>query len=161
MIGGPTSILQWTKTVNVLFLDIDGVLNRPEGENAASCLGRSSLAGLDADILAIYAAMIARFEAVIVLSSTWRLVPSLCRRLISNGVKFDDVTPCADPTLEILRGSEIQLWLHDFPVVRRYAILDDTDDMLEHQMSNLFQTSPRTGLTQELADQIVGHFAHC
>ena len=62
-----------------------------------------------------------------------------------------------DAGLGLWRGHEIQLWLDEHPEVRRYAILDDDDDMLEHQTPNFFQASCETGLTEELADRIVAH----
>jgi hypothetical protein len=111
--------------MKVLFLDIDGVLNRlddEEGHGAAKQpVGRSKFVSLDPGILAIYRAIIARLDVVVVLSSAWRMLPSLCRRLEQHGVNFDDTTPCADPTLDLLRGHEIQFWLDQFPVVKRYA----------------------------------------
>jgi hypothetical protein len=150
--------------MKVLFLDIDGVLNclgDEAGHGAVkSRVGRSKFVGLDPEILTIYRDMIARLEVVVVLSSAWRTLPDLCRCLEQNGVAFDDITPCADPTLDRLRGYEIQLWLDQFPVVKRYAILDDGDDMLEYQMPNFFQASPQTGLTLELANKIVAHFTY-
>ena len=150
--------------MKVLFLDIDVVLNRlgdEEGHGAVKKrVGRSKFVSLDPEVLAIYRAMIAQVDVVVVLSSAWRMLPSLCRHLEQNGVDFDDITPCADPTLDLLRGHEIQLWLDQFPVVKRYAILDDGSDMLEHQMPNFFQASPQTGLTRELASQIVAHFTY-
>jgi Swiss Army Knife RNA repair-like protein len=72
-------------------------------------------------------------------------------------IRCFDVTPILHD-LGLSRGHEIQAWLNEHPEVERYAILDDDNDMLEHQMVNFFQTSCRTGITPEIADRIVAHF---
>jgi hypothetical protein len=149
--------------MKVLFLDIDGVLNRlgdAEGYGATKeRVDGTMFVGLDPDLLEIYKDMLARLDVIVVLSSTWRLLPELCEHLEKHGVYFHDMTICADAALELPRGIEIQLWLDEHPdEVEKYAILDDVDDMLEHQMPNFFQTNPRTGLTQRLADRVVAHF---
>jgi hypothetical protein len=52
------------------------------------------------------------------------------------------------------RGVEIQAWLDDHPRVQRFVILDDLAGMA-HLSGHLVQTESRTGLTQELADEVV------
>jgi len=149
--------------MEVLFLDIDGVLNRfgDEDGNGATTERFGGLLGLDAQLLQIYKAMLSRIDATIVLSSSWRLSRELLEYLTQHGVYFHDVTPCMDPELELLRGHEIQLWLNEYPdQVDRYAILDDQEEeMLEEHAPNFFHVSCDTGITQELAERIVAHFA--
>jgi hypothetical protein len=145
--------------MKVLFLDIDGVLNRLGDENGKGATTESfeGLFGLDTGLLALYKAMVARADVTVVLSSSWRLVPDLLQYLNGHGVYFHDVT---DPKLELLRGDEIELWLKEYPGVTRYAIPDDTDDILDHQRPNFLQTSCETGITQELADMVVAHLMY-
>ena len=40
----------------------------------------------------------------------------------------------------------------------RYAIIDDDNDMMYHQAKLFFQTSYKTGLTQEICDKITRYF---
>jgi hypothetical protein len=147
--------------MQVLFLDIDGVLNRFGDEDGKGSTTErfDGLLWLDAQLLQIYKALLSRIDVTVVLSSSWRLSRELREYLAQHGVYFHDVTPCMDPALELLRGHEIQLWLNEYPdQVERYAILDDQEEeMLEDHMPNFFHVSCETGLTQELADRIVGH----
>jgi HAD domain in Swiss Army Knife RNA repair proteins len=147
--------------MNVLFLDIDGVLNRFGDENGVGSTEETvegtSLIGLDRKLLAIYKTMLERIDPVVVLSSTWRTVPELRHHLRQNGVYFHDVTPVFDPA-RYSRGHEIQAWLKTCAEEPRYAIVDDDADILPEQKPNFFQTSGEDGLTQEIADKVAAHF---
>jgi hypothetical protein len=59
----------------VLFLDIDGTLNRFGDEDGKGSTTErfDGLLGLDAQLLQIYKAMLSRIDVTIVLSSSWRL----------------------------------------------------------------------------------------
>jgi hypothetical protein len=58
--------------LQVLFLDIDGVLNRfgDEDGNGSTTERFDGLLGLDAQLLQIYKAMLSRIDVTIVLSSS-------------------------------------------------------------------------------------------
>jgi hypothetical protein len=147
----------------VLFLDIDGVLNRfgDERGNGATTenIDGTTLVGVDPSCLAIYEAMLTRIDPIIVLSSSWRVAPELCRYLRRQGVYFHDTTICRDLELDLTRGHEIQLWLNECEEEPPYAILDDDKSgILPHQMPHFFHADGATGITHELADRIVAHF---
>src|SRR4051812_45577640 len=158
---GYRGALSYERNMKILFLDVEGVLNSVGDEhgNGATTerVDGTTLVGIDSKLLAIYKAMLARVDAAVVLSSSWRLIPTLHAHLKERDVNFADVTPSMDPALKFCRGHETQLWLDEHPEVTRYAILDDDDDMLEHQTPNFFQASCGTGLTEELAGRIVAH----
>lgn len=48
-----------------------------------------------------------------------------------------------------MRGHEIQDWLDHHPEVTDYKIIDDDQDMLEHQMKKLIHTDGENGMTFE------------
>lgn len=126
---------------NIIFLDIDGVLNSDkEGEY----IGR--IRGVDNEHLEKLKTICSLLDADIVLSSTWKIfwdtdltedgVESwkgrskkrygryLNLRLEEFGLKI------ADKTDEIgwsLRGMEIRKWLEDHPLTENFVILDDED----------------------------------
>jgi hypothetical protein len=147
--------------MNVLFLDIDGVLNRFGDENGVGSTEETvegtSLIGVDRQLLAIYKTILERIDPIVVLSSTWRIVPELRDHLRRTGVYFHDVTPVLDP-VRYSRGHEIQAWLRECAEEPRYAIIDDDADMLPMQRPNLFRTKGTDGLTQEIADTVAAHF---
>jgi len=77
--------------MKVLFLDIDGVLNRFGDEDGN---GRTTeriddfFIGLDAELLQIYNAMLSRISVTVVLSSTWRHWQEMRDHLKENGVEY-------------------------------------------------------------------------
>jgi len=147
--------------MNILFLDIDGVLNRFGDENGVGAteetVDGTTLIGIDRELLTIYKTILERIDPIVVLSSTWRAVPELCEHLRRSGVYFHDVTPVFDPA-RFSRGHEIQAWLKECASEPRYAIIDDDSDMLTEQKPHFFQTNGEHGLTQEIADKVVAHF---
>jgi hypothetical protein len=52
-------------------------------------------------------------------------------------------TPCHN---DAFRGREIEHWMRDNPGVERYAIIDDSDDMLEEQQDFFVHTNCYDGL---------------
>jgi hypothetical protein len=163
--------------MNVLFLDIDGVLNSADWFKAAYETRKSarkkyedrliadySNARLELDISPEHVVHLKRImqeikSLNIVLSSTWRLHYSLDDLKIRLS-KLLDISPDRivgkTPRLFTARGLEIQKWLDD-NLVEKFAILDDDGDM-EHLMDHLFQTKNKSGLQKEHADKIIEYF---
>jgi hypothetical protein len=139
--------------MKVLFLDIDGVVNC---ENTRSRRHRG-LMPIEPRLARIIRGIAQSVPGLkIVLSSAWREIEegrALVEQIV---VPCFDITPVLDEADDV-RGYEIQAWLELHPDVTRYAILDDDCDMLDHQQQHFFRTSPKTGITQELADKIVAH----
>jgi len=145
------------RDIKVLFLDIDGVLiNR-------SCFGPGIPSGFrskpDPDCIARLNRITDTTGAVIVVSSTWRIMPfmELKETLISWGItaKIMDVTPRletakGDITLSVPRGREIKAWIarNDWRNITAVCILDDDSDM-EHMADKLIQTQFTYGLQDE------------
>lgn len=142
-------------TYNVLFLDIDGVLNNMEW-----AMEMSETQGVDIfaknmfnpDALMLLKEIIDRTNARIVISSSWRKIPSLMNaihnQLNSIGLSVYDVTPYTGGT----RGDDIAQWLmNHISEVTNYAILDDDSDMGAF-IHHLSQTTFQKGLTRSEAD---------
>lgn len=138
---------------NVIFLDVDGVLNRVEN-------GR--FGPLRSEALARLARIIAVTDAVIVLSSYWRYYPrgleELNAKLLEHGLVLHSHTPTTGE-LKLssgiigakTRGAEIQQWMDEHWQPERFVILDDNTDMA-HLMPYLVRTSSYAGLTDRDAD---------
>lgn len=137
-------------SVKILFLDIDGVLNN-EAVFKDLRFGPFPL-----DYLAIehLHKVIGETGAKIVLSSSWRDVPHLERKLVGDMVfhTLDGVDARHEDgstkRLWTTRGDEIAEWLGRHPEVTRYAIVDDDSDMLPEQLPYFVQTSTQIGLTK-------------
>jgi len=163
--------------MNVLFLDIDGVLNSADWFKEAyetRKLARKKYedrliadygnARWELDVSPEHAAHLKRImqevESLnIVVSSTWRLhysVDELKTRLSKLLDISSDRIVGKTPRLFTARGLEIQKWLDD-NLVEKFAILDDDSDM-EHLKDNLFQTKNKSGLQKEHADKIIEYF---
>lgn len=155
-----------TNPIQVLFLDIDGVLNcephfrfyhkhpeawrRPGTDWCSICVGNfKELLERAPDNLRI------------VLSSSWRIG---CNTLPEVRAIFDirgvDSSRIIDRTPELwsgTRGQEIDRWLTDNRKslrVRNYVILDDESDMAPVQR-HLVRTDVRVGLTLPIVDRVL------
>lgn len=129
--------------MNVIFLDIDGVLNN-----------RESMAHgveLDPDLVLGVNAICKACGADIVISSTWRIIMDLdvlrlmLRRVGLRWGEIMDVTPRID---DECRGYEIREWMRRQPeTYTHYVILDDDRDMLREQAEHFVHVDGEKGLT--------------
>src|SRR5947209_8198478 len=97
----PSSFLQ--PPMNVLFLDIDGVLNS-RATAGSYCI--------DPVLSARFIELVRATNAIVVLSSTHRLDQELRCAILAAGIVFDDSTPDL-PTQT--RADEITAWLREHP----------------------------------------------
>jgi hypothetical protein len=160
--------------MKILMLDIDGVLNN------VSVFKDRRFGPFPLDHLCIERlhTVVQATDCQIVLSSSWRGVPDLERKLEADFVfeSYFGEWPYAerinvrhkdgrtkrygdDESLSTIeyegRGSEIAEWLSRHPEVTRYAIVDDDSDMLPEQMPFFVQTSFETGMTDEHAAKLI------
>ena len=133
--------------MKIIFMDVDGVLNTLEGT-------------VNPKLVAIFRNILTNIDAKVVLSSSWKNYEA-SRNIIKMSVcDFIDCTPQVliegrDSTQR--RGMEIQAWIDKHPDVEKYAIIDDTGWILEHQLPNFFKTLGSIGLTQEIAEKVIEH----
>lgn len=138
---------------SVLFLDVDGVLNR--------C---GNLHDIEQDKVSLLRSIVMATGCSVVVSSTWRRSERTLGRLVKvlreGGVSLLDSTPCLDRVaadgsyVVTERGEEIQAWLDAHLGVTRFVILDDCTDMA-HLGGHLVQTDSFTGLTEALAEEAI------
>ena len=140
----------------IIFLDVDGVLNNGtwamEMYDQGVRVYHDDL--LHEPSLAQLRRIIDETGAVIVVSSSWRQVPTayvhLREWLEKYGMEIFDKTPYVGG----MRGDDITAWFNRNPGIYEYVILDDEDDMNGH-MEHLVQTDFDDGLTAEKADECI------
>jgi HAD domain in Swiss Army Knife RNA repair proteins len=132
----------------VIFLDVDGVLNR------SADVPCSNEHGVATELLARFKTLVTSANARVVLASTWRHETGGLRKARELGIPFEDVLPDLRPHS---RGTEVKAWLADHPNVERFAIIDDDDDGYEDMP--LFQPNPYKGLSGEVAAAVAEFFA--
>jgi hypothetical protein len=130
--------------MKAIFLDIDGVLNSDETPN-----DRKFPYIVDDRLLARFSELVQVTGATVVLSSTWRVDPVGLLAAQYYKLPFDDVCPDMPGAP---RCEELLSWLRAHPEITRYVVLDDDDDCLDELP--LFQPSPKTGLTPDVAKGI-------
>lgn len=126
--------------MNVVFLDIDGVVNIPFWEKTSSgqyhCTFNSPG---DATVNSFQACQwvsefCEKYGYAIVVSSTWRLyVEDLAPCLYASGIREAVEIIGETPVIyDVERGIEISKWLSEHPEVENYLIFDDDGDMPGH-----------------------------
>ena len=106
--------------MNVIFLDIDGVLNSDATPNP-----RKFPYIVDPGLLAIFKDLVSRTGATVVLSSSWRTDPVGLLAAKFYGVPFMDVCPDIPG---VSRCEEMLQWLSAHQEVHRFVVIDDESD---------------------------------
>jgi hypothetical protein len=141
----------------ILFLDIDGVLNTEDSSGV-----------IDYQFVVHLNHILQQTNAGIVLSTGWRNSNGILGKLAAAGIDgFQQRYIGAIPDLGAEmnwwneteganRADEIKAWLGENDYKGRYAVLDDREHLLNEDIQ-LFWCNPQTGLTKEVADQVVKH----
>jgi hypothetical protein len=109
--------------MEIIFLDIDGVLNCDDTPNP-----RKFPYIVDPRLLSILEDLLARTGAKVVLSSSWRTDPVGLLAARFYGVPFTDVCPDLPG---VSRCEEMLRWLSAHQGVHRYVVIDDESDCLD------------------------------
>lgn len=151
--------------MNIIFLDIDGVLNSVDSAVAYHALHALHALHpknyfedetLDMISVGLLKALCDETDAKIVISSVWRMGRTP-KDFIEIFDRYDwQNTPviCTTPILGTKRGYEIQEWLDSHPEVTNYVILDDDSDMLDSQLQNFVHVSNVNGFRSK-------HYCKC
>ncbi len=144
--------------MKILFLDIDGVCNSEETFHKYP----KAHFPIDQYMAFLVGKIVLETDCKVVLSSSWRhhdeSVKEIEKRIIPI---FGKTGNCCTG----IRGAEIYEWIQkNVPYEDRkeggsfrYAILDDDSDMLLWQKDHFFKTSWKTGLTDEIAQNVIKH----
>ena len=127
--------------MKVIFLDIDGVLNKKANSAPTVCK-------IEEKQLALLAELVKQSDANIVLTSSWRLAANAPWRepFSKVGVTVADQTICLNGNN---RQREILLYLDAHKDVESFVILDDQEGRFGKLKSNRVLVDSRTGLTKE------------
>jgi hypothetical protein len=141
--------------MNVIFLDIDGVLNNLNTKRS------EYPSDIDGDNLERFVDIIQTTAAKVIISSSWRHNPAALAILQTefDGAGIGDciIGQTRDNHFHrIPRHKDIAEWLSR-NTVGIYAILDD-DALADDSSGNFFHTSQMFGLTDEIAVRVIKHF---
>lgn len=136
--------------MKVLFLDIDGVVNRRENYDRSRNTGPYPI---DSYCAFLVGRIQLQTGCEVVLSSSWRHHPEGVQNVSERVVRLLDKTPY----LPGIRGDEVQAWLDKYPEFDKYAILDDDMDFYVYQAPHYFKTQFEDGLTDEIAEAVIEH----
>lgn len=142
--------------MNIIFLDIDGVLNDEKWERI--CREESLTSDkvdetrIDPAKIGLINQLVVRTNAKIVISSSWRQTFGLlvCSQMLKRRGLIADIVDVTPTLINKCRGDEIQVWLQNNEAlnVTNFVILDDSSEM-NNVSQHLIKTDPRFGLTQE------------
>ena len=159
--------------MNVLFLDIDGVLNSKYWDESHQ-MEISDGKYIDTEKVQLLSKVVKRTKAIIVLHSGWRfwfdedLKPTrkeaehLSYLLEKEGMTIAGLTP--DLTTEEIRrtkkfskvkAKEILAWLKDHPDTEKWLVLDDLDLHNDEIAGHQVMTDSELGLTDEDVEKAI------
>ena len=137
-------------SMNVLFLDYDGVVNTPMwNEDGTRCRYGMPYDNKVNNFQAVQwvSEFCARCKYDIVVTSTWRKYGNWKQCLIAGGLREGiEVLGKTEDLSDIggKRGDEIKLYLDTHPEIRYYVIADDKDEVLPEQREHLFWSTENT-----------------
>lgn len=160
--------------MNVIFLDIDGVLNsKIWNENHKEEIKRGVL--IDEDKVKLLKEILIKTGAVVVLHSGWKLwfdkdikpirkeSEFLDKNFNKYGIKIYDVTPDFSTAeiretkrFSLVKAKEILYWLKEHKDVEKWLVIDDLYLYNEEVRKHQFMTNNERGLTLSDAAKIIG-----
>ena len=152
------------ENINVIFLDIDGVLNSQEYFNSFKEEDRiieDDSDQVDKDKISIINTICKKTDAYIIISSSWRLIHSIesivdlfnYKGFTGNILGKTPYSLGIDPC----RGDDIQGWLDKYPgKINNFVIIDDDSDM-GHLAHKLVKTTFAEGFKEHHVEGILKH----
>ncbi len=128
--------------MNIIFLDLDGVICLPPQWNGRAKFEGESICEFDKESVKLLNELIERTKARIVLSSSWRVLfdLELLKRWFKHEGVIGEIIAKTPRIPGYQRGTEIQEWLDKYEnIVDNFIILDDNTDML-HLKPRLIHT---------------------
>ena len=153
-----------------IFLDFDGVLNTENYYRDLQINGTPTMDNdgvlFDTSCASLLNSIIETTKAKIIVTSSWRFFYSMeqlkemWKNRELNG-ELQDITPTnfiLSPEELHTKGIEIKAWFNSKNLEQQYtsyAIIDDENLFLASQQSHLVLTNPDTGITKEIAEQVI------
>lgn len=146
--------------MKLLFLDIDEVLTSMEFSRRLRKEQNRyrKLDELDPRACARLEGILQSTDALIVLSSTWRIIHPACKveQIIRESGAPSARIVGVTPAIHNGRGGEISEWLNLFgSVVESYAVVDDGHDAGEGHRARFVRTTQEHGLTDDDAERLI------
>ncbi len=148
--------------MNIIFLDVDGVINsvnnliKVYNETHKSHSGYSY--PFDSNCLENLKELVTETKSNLVISSTWRHSQKGMEKLLKvlSEYNLDKLVIGCTPVLGLSRGAEIKKYLSEskFDDIINFVILDDDRDM-EDLLPYLVHTDKQVGLTKENVQQAI------
>jgi hypothetical protein len=150
---------------SVVFLDIDGVLNRRSTTEKLRIPSRPHpVVGIDHKLVHKFNRILQAVNPAIVISSSWRNRATTLQAILESKIdgiqqRYLGITPNLSGDNDSLdRGNEIEIWLSENQWDKPYAVLDDASaDAMEAVLSSTFKTHLYIGLTDEIVEQVIQH----
>lgn len=139
--------------MKVIFLDIDGVLNRYAFLGAPSTINM-----IEPELAARLNKLLMFTDAKLVISSTWRCLVlnghyslhGFAHMLKTHGVTVASVVATTGGNDGLNRGRQIRAWLREhLSEVEKYVILDDDDEGMDYHGEKYIRISAMEGLQDE------------
>lgn len=154
------------KKSNIIFLDIDGVINPLCNYNCTyNVFGESfpSVFWIEFKNFVFLKRIIKDTNAKVVISSSWRAdkpyLEIILELFYNNRIDVIGTTPCFGKKNE--RYKEIKQWLEDNKSnynIEKFLIIDDQKDAGIGFEDNFYQTDGSTGITEECSVKIIDYF---
>ena len=146
--------------MNIIFLDVDGVINSISNLKMVLASGKKQLSGInypfDDRCLKNLKRIVEETDAYIVITSVYRKDPKHLKVLLQILEEYDLARRVIGltPVLNTNKGDEIKAFLLSITQPCNYVILDDDNDVQELE-EHLVQTNEYYGLTQNKADEAI------
>lgn len=148
--------------MNIIFLDVDGVINSVDNLIKVYHQTHKSHSlynyPFDPNCLENLKELVVETKSSLVISSTWRHSEKGMEKLLEalNEYDLDKLVIGCTPVLGLSRGAEIKKYLSDskFDDGIKFVILDDDRDM-EDLLPYLVHTNRQVGLTKENVQQAI------
>lgn len=149
--------------MKIIFLDIDGVLVTRRHLSSLMQSGQRFSDGMglslfDPICVENFIRIINETNAQIVISSTWRMMPDAVDIVWAERKMPGRIVSVTPRSSSGRRGEEIQRWFEvhkDNFDVERFVIIDDEVADMGEMLPHVVKTTWMSGLTQELADEII------
>lgn len=151
--------------INIIFLDLDGVLNINAGKNATYL---NSLNHFEFNLIDRFNFLLDNLDCYLVMSSSWREdYPDSLKQLERAGFKHIDKfigKTIFDPNRALFRGEEISLWIENHMSNIKYLCVDDDIEQIYNvegskiPFENCIKINPEVGLSEIDIKRIIEHF---